>query len=392
MNERTGNILTTPKILILTGSYGNGHLEVTNALVAELNKRGITDIVISDLFYEAHPILTSFTKQLYLKSFTKGQSIYGFLYYNSDARLTDFRIDRIIDRYGYMRISQLMNSYDFDVVINTFPMQALPIYKQKNEHNIPFVNVLTDFSLHSRWLSEEIDHFFIAGKSLKKELTNSGISSDKITISGIPIKEEFYNTKTLFSNKTNDSVHPKELLISAGAFGVIKNLPILIEELYHQNNLNITVVCGRNHELYNLLLTKFTGISSILILGYVEDMASLMRQADIMVTKPGGISLSEALAIQVPLVLTPAVPGQEFDNAKLFEIEGMALITHEEEEIVPAILFLLKNTSFSTELKKNMEKYFYPTAAATIIDKVLTISKKTTSSKENSHGKKTINP
>ncbi|MEG0552302.1 MAG: glycosyltransferase [Carnobacterium sp.] len=383
--------MKSPKILIFTGSYGNGHLEVTNALVEELKKRDITDIVVSDLFYEAHPILTNFTKQLYLKSFTKGQSIYGFLYYNSDARLTDFRIDRIIDRYGYMRISQLMNTYDFDVVINTFPMQALPIYKQKNHHNIPFVNVLTDFCLHSRWLSDEIDHFFVAGESLKKELNESGISSKKITVSGIPIKEDFYSIKTTASDKTDDLIHPKKLLISAGAFGVIKNLPTLIEELYKKSNLNITVICGRNLELFNLLITKFHGISSIRILGYVKDMATLMEQADIMVTKPGGISLSEALAIQVPLVLTPAVPGQELDNAKLFESKSMALITYEEEEIVPAILYLLKNPSFAAEIKNNMKEHFYPNAAATIIDEILAITKKNDSSKENSHEKEHIN-
>ena len=106
----------SPKILILTGSYGNGHLEVTRSLITELNKRGITNIVTSDLFYEAHPILTNVTRKLYIKSFSKGQNIYGFLYYKSDYRLTDFRIDRMIDRYGYMRISQLMKENDFDVV------------------------------------------------------------------------------------------------------------------------------------------------------------------------------------------------------------------------------------------------------------------------------------
>lgn len=373
------NTVKAPKILILTGSYGNGHLEVTNALVAELKKRGITDVVVSDLFYEAHPILTNVTRKLYIKSFTKGQNIYGFLYYNSDARLTNYRIDRIIDRYGYIRISQLMNTYHFDAVINTFPMQALPIYKQKNYQNIPFVNVLTDFSLHTRWLSNEIDHFFVAGESLKNELTEAGISSKKITISGIPIKEEFYHTEIQCEKDSTHLIRPKELLISAGAFGVLKQLPTLVEELHHHNNLNITVICGRNLDLYDTLIEEFEDMDSITVLGYVKDMATLMSKADVMVTKPGGISLSEALAFQVPLVLTPAVPGQELDNAKLFESKGMALISYEEEEIVPAVLYLLKNPFFAAEMKRNMQKYFHPNAAATIIDKVLEISKKTLS-------------
>ena len=261
----------------------------------------------------------------------------------------------------------------------------MPIYKQKNHQNIPFVNVLTDFSLHTRWLSDEIDHFFVAGESLKNELTEAGISSKKITISGIPIKEEFYHTKIQCEKYSTHLIRPKELLISAGAFGVLKQLPTLIEELHHHNNLNITVICGRNLALYDTLIEEFEGIDSITVFGYVKDMATLMSKADIMVTKPGGISLSEALAFQVPLVLTPAVPGQELDNAKLFESKGMALISYEEEEIVPAVLYLLKNPFFTAEMKRNMQKNFHPNAAATIINEVLNISKKTSYLKKHLH-------
>lgn len=380
-------MLKPPKVLLLTGSYGNGHLEVAHALVAELNKRGITDIVVSDLFYEAHPILTSFTKQLYLKSFTKGQSIYGFLYYNSDYRMTDFRIDRIIDRYGYVRINQLMNTHDFDIVINTFPMQALPIYKQKNQHTVPFVNVLTDFCLHTRWVSDEINHFFVACSSLKEELLELGIDANKITISGIPIKEAFYQTapQPLDSSWVSQNQAAQHVLISAGAFGVLKNLPALINKLSVQSHLTLTVICGRNEELYHLLSNQYNGVPTVRILSYVNDMAALMRQADVMVTKSGGISLSEALAIQVPLVLTPAVPGQERDNADLFEQEGMAITTRSEDEIVPAVLQLLKQPFLADHLKTQMNQHFYPYAAATIVDSILEIIEETAGVKENNN-------
>ncbi|WP_234987956.1 glycosyltransferase [Carnobacterium iners] len=102
----------------------------------------------------------------------------------------------------------------------------------------------------------------------------------------------------------------QEFLISAGVFGVVKNLRILIEELYSHSNFNIIVVCGQNQEFYDLLNIKFKAISLISILGYVKDRAYLMRKANLMITKAGGISLSEALAMQVPFVLTPAVLGQ----------------------------------------------------------------------------------
>lgn len=380
----------SPKILILTGSYGNGHLEVTRSLITELNKRGITNIVTSDLFYEAHPILTNVTRKLYIKSFSKGQNIYGFLYYKSDYRLTDFRIDRMIDRYGYMRISQLMKENDFDVVINTFPMQALPIYKQRTKPGIPFINVLTDFCLHTRWISDGIDYFFVACDSLKKELMDTGITGNKITISGIPIKEEFNHPSIDYSQKNFSSIETKKLLISAGAYGVLKDLAHILEELKIKEELNITVVCGSNQLLFKELMHKYQNDTNITILGYVSNMAKLMSESDIMVTKAGGISLSEALAIQIPLVLTPAVPGQEKDNANFFEKEGMAIVTKSEEEIAPAVLSLLKQPLLARSISKQMETHFHPNSAALIVDKVLTLIEKPYIQKEPRHDSKEI--
>ncbi|WP_407372268.1 MGDG synthase family glycosyltransferase [Carnobacterium sp.] len=380
----------SPKILILTGSYGNGHLEVTRSLITELNKRGITNIVTSDLFYEAHPILTNVTRKLYIKSFSKGQNIYGFLYYKSDYRLTDFRIDRMIDRYGYMRISQLMKENDFDVVINTFPMQALPIYKQRTKPGIPFINVLTDFCLHTRWISDGIDYFFVACDSLKKELVDTGINENKITISGIPIKEEFYQNTYDSSHKDFSSTETKKLLISAGAHGVLKDLAHILDELKIKEDLHITVVCGSNQLLFKELIYKYQNDTNITILGYVSNMANLMTTSDIMVTKAGGISLSEALAIQIPLILTPAVPGQEKDNANFFEKEGMAIVTKSEEEVAPAVLSLLKQPLLARSLSKQMEKHFHTKSSALIVDKVLTLIEKPYVQKETRYDSKEI--
>lgn len=382
-----------PKILILTGSYGNGHLEVTRSLITELNKRGISNIITSDLFYEAHPVLTNVTRKLYIKSFTKGQNIYGFLYYKSDFRLTDFRIDRMIDRYGYMRISQLMKENDFDLVINTFPMQALPIYKQHTKSTkavIPFINVLTDFCLHTRWISDGIDYFFVACDSLKKELVDTGINENKITVSGIPIKEEFYLYDKPSSHESDISIQTKNLLISAGAYGVVKDLAQIIEELKVKENLHITVVCGSNKLLFNELMQAYKSDGNITILGYVSNMADLMNQSDIMVTKAGGISLSEALAIRIPLVLTPAVPGQEKDNARFFEKEGMAIVTKSEDEIVPAISILLKQPHLAKNLTNQMENHFHPHASALIIDKVLALIEKPSIFNEADHNSNEI--
>ena len=92
-----------------------------------------------------------------------------------------------------------------------------------------------------------------------------------------------------------------------------------------------------------------------------------------MISKAGGISLSEALAIRIPLILTPAVPGQERDNALFFEKEGMAIVTKTENDIVPAVLSLLKQPLLARSLMNQMEKHFHPHASELIIDKALAL-------------------
>ena len=369
-----GHLDKAPKILILTGSYGNGHLEVTRALIEELHRVGIKDITTSDLFYEAHPIVTTVTKYLYIKSFTRYRNLYGFLYYNFDNQLKEHSFDKFTDSYGYIRLNQLMKNNDFDLVINTFPMQVFPAYKKKVGKRIPFVNVLTDFCLHTRWVSKEIDHFFVSCDHLKTELIESGIPKETITISGIPIKEQFYLENQEKAQKMTSPSSKKNLLISAGAYGVLTNLADILEELQSKEDLNIVVVCGNNKNLFDSLSTQFADQPTIEIKGFVSEMAKLMSHADIMITKPGGISLSEALAIQTPLILTPGVPGQESENAQLFEKECMAIVTKTEEEIIPAIYQLLKQPLLAKNLVQHMEEHFYPHAAKTIITDSLALA------------------
>lgn len=153
----------------------------------------------------------------------------------------------------------------------------------------------------------------------------------------------------------------------------MSDLGKIIEELKIKEELYITVVCGSNKVLFEELSQNYQFDENVKILGYVSNMADLMKQSDMMISKAGGISLSEALAIRIPLILTPAVPGQERDNALFFEKEGMAIVTKTENDIVPAVLSLLKQPLLTRSLMNQMEKHFHPHASELIIDKALAL-------------------
>ncbi|NGP46544.1 hypothetical protein G4V62_16900 [Bacillaceae bacterium SIJ1] len=157
------------KVMILTGSYGNGHLQVVNALKASFEQTG-TDYIVIDLFKEAHPWMTAITKYLYIKSFTVGQRLYSFFYYSSKQMDHDQSITRVFNAFGWRKVRQLIKEHEPDMIVNTFPMLAVAEYKRKTGDTIQTCHVLTDYCLHNRWLHPLVDHYYVATEQLKQQL------------------------------------------------------------------------------------------------------------------------------------------------------------------------------------------------------------------------------
>ncbi|CAM5205779.1 Monogalactosyldiacylglycerol synthase OS=Ureibacillus acetophenoni OX=614649 GN=SAMN05877842_11151 PE=3 SV=1 [Ureibacillus acetophenoni] len=363
-----------PKILILTGSYGNGHLKVTKTLKDMFLKQGVTEenIVESDLYLASHPILTKASKYLYIKSFTYGQKIYGFLYYGGSKNKRIVSYD-FLNKYGMSTLIDLVEEVKPDIIVNTFPMLVVPEFRKRTGAQIPIVHVVTDYYAHKNWIHEEVDRYYVASETLKSDLMKLGFSSERIKVSGIPIDPVFeteYDKKALFDAYQLDMNRPV-VLIAAGAFGVLKDIDEMVNKLLEVNNNQVIVVCGKNEELKNTLTSKFADNKNALILGFTNKMDELMKMATVMVTKPGGITLSEALAVQVPLILYRPVPGQEKENAIFFESKGAAVQVTKSSKLLDSILNLLQDEKLRMQMKKNMKELYNEHAAQVIVEDVM---------------------
>lgn len=360
------------KVLLLTGSYGNGHLKVSNTLRETLLKRGITDVIESDLYFDSHPLLTKASKYLYIKSFNYGKKIYGLLYYGGSRKRRYFDIE-FMNNYGMKRLIQMVNTFKPDIIINTFPMLVVPEFKRKTGIQIPIVNIITDYRAHKNWVHECIDGYYVATEELKESIINSGISANKIKVTGIPIEQKFekpMNKKALFKKYSLDKDKPV-ILISTGAYGVLKDIEGIIKKLSNNNNNQIIVICGKNKDLKNNLLEKFSNHPNIRIFGYTNKMDEMMKMATVMITKPGGITLSEALAVQVPLVLYRAVPGQERENANYFNSKEAAIVVEQQKELIKSVFNLISDERSRMRLINNMKKIYCPNAAEVICDDII---------------------
>ncbi|WP_226683485.1 diglucosyl diacylglycerol synthase [Sutcliffiella horikoshii] len=366
------------KVIILTASYGNGHLQVANSLYQECVNRGLTSVKICNLYAESHPFISEVTEKLYTKSFTYGKQFYKLFYYGTDI-IQNKKMLRWYYQYGFKRLTSLIQTEQPDILINTFPINAVPEFRRRTGIVIPTFNIITDYCLHSLWLHDDIDKYYVACNELKAKLQSRGVMDSKIVVSGIPIRPAFsqaYDKKNLYEKY---QINPEKnlILLIAGAHGVLKNIKEICETLLLSTNHQLAVVCGKNHSLKNELAHLTTRYNDRFhCFGYVERIDELSKLANVMVTKPGGITLTEATATGTPLILYKPVPGQEKENALFFSQKGAALIAKNQEDLLLRIESLLVDKQKQSSLQLSIKKLNLPASQEVIMEDILNESEK----------------
>ena len=358
-------------ILITTAPFGNGHKMVATALKNAFTNKGYNNVSVVDVFTEAHPRITETIKKAYIKSYEFGEA-YSFLYYGTE-KLVDKKVMDIYRNFGLRKLTQISKDFKPDIIINTFPILASLKIKNDKGENIPVFNIVTDFYIHKIWLSEEIDKFYLATNELQEELRKMNIPIEKTVVTGIPVRdafEEMQNLTNIFK-KYNFNRTKKIVLINAGAFGVLKDIKKVCVELCKYTNIQVAVVCGNNAELKAQLDSLDN--KNLKVFGFTEDIHELYKIATCMITKSGGITLSEALAVQLPLIIFKPVPGQEKENALYFEKKGAAFIANNANEIVNRTLDLINNHTIINAMRKNMKKMYNKSSSDIIVEDVVKV-------------------
>ena len=361
-------------MLILTAKYGNGHVQVAKTLENKCKELGFEKVVVCNLYSESFPVFSEITQYLYLKSFSIGKQFYRLFYYGVD-KIYNKRMMNLYFKMGHKRLHQIVTSEQPDMIINTFPMIVVPEYRRKTGTVIPTFNVLTDFCLHRIWVHENIDKYYVATNHVKEKLIQLGIHPGTVNVTGIPIRSQFEDeiSKNEIYAKYNLDSSKKTLLIMAGAHGVLKNVKELCQSFISKsNNIQTVVVCGNNTLLKESLepLTH-SNPEQIKVLSYVERVDELYRIASCMITKPGGITLTEATALGVPVILFKPVPGQEKENAHFFEDNNAAIIVNQIEDISEEVHKLLEDEHRLEQMKMNIKKLHVPGSADLIVEDMI---------------------
>lgn len=347
----------------------SGHRNASLAIELALNKLSEQTKTLSlNAFNYVYPLGEKIVNQLYMLIILRLPFIWAYLYDNPAWEKRTRRIKKFIHRYNFKKIRFLFERFEPDAVVATqaFPCGIVADFKKVYSLDLPLVAVLTDFTAHSYWIYDRVDYYVVPGEELKQVLIQKGVDPGRIKVLGIPVDPKFRIalSKTQARKKLNLEKNLFTILITGGGHGIgpIKEGVRLIEGLNF--DLQLIVACGTNRPLWRWLKKRLCSYKKkIIIFEYAENMQELMAAADIIVTKPGGITCAEALARGLPMVILAPIPGQETSNAAYLIKKGAAVKAAEPADLMELISGLYNDPDRLNKLSANALSISRPNAA-----------------------------
>jgi processive 1,2-diacylglycerol beta-glucosyltransferase len=333
------------KIFILYARFGEGHWQAASSLKISFAQQGNTDVRLIDLLAESHPFLNEFSRFVYMMSYHVWPQAYGWVYEATKGMKSDSLFASWLHSFGAETIQKLIEREQPDAIIHTFPNLALPSLRARMVRKIPIFNVITDFDLHLRWVHPEVDKYYVATEDISKQLCSLGIHPNRISATGIPIHPSFseQTNKQTATYPHDINAHKPIVLVLANPAVAWTETAEKCRRIAEKCDSLVIIVCGRNRSLERTLTDYFvhTHTKGITVLGYVDRMDELMMKSTCIVTKPGGLTLSESLTAELPIFLYRPVPGQERNNARYLASRGAAVICHTVEQLASSIAELI---------------------------------------------------
>ena len=371
------------KIMIFYGSYGGGHLSAAKSIKEYIENNYLdTKIEMIDCVEYINKVLNKVTTKAYEEFAKKAPEVWGFIYKKSEKGLVS-KLSNDSNKLMAIKLKNLLQDFDPDYVISTHPFssQMCAYLKKKEKVNFKLATIMTDFAPHDQWLlyPEYVDYFFVAHSKMKQQLIQKGISANKIYTTGIPLSNRFlktYNKDDIL--KEFGLVKDKKIVLffAGGEFGLGKSTTTEVLKTFAEdfNDLQIVAIAGRNESMkkkFEDIVNSSGRQDSIKVLDYTNKVPELMSISDLVVTKPGGLTTTESLASNLPIVIINPIPGQEEENASFLENNGVGIWIKKQDNIKERLESILKNPKKLDEMKNHIRELSKPNSTENICKTIL---------------------
>lgn len=362
------------KALIFSVSAGGGHLNAAEAIkdYIELENSNSKVEIIDTLKY-INPVIDKVVIGSYLKALKVTPFLYRKLYSYSEGNdpLVITLASKIIESLT-CKLLPLIHKFNADVLISThsFTTEMLSVLKFKYNLNIPCISIITDFYPHSTWLHPHIDAYIVSDNDMRKKMVSEGIKEDSIYDFGIPVKPDFnekYKKESTLES-LNLSLSKITILVMGGSLGLGKIMDIYEQLNKIEYDIQIIVITGKNKKLYShLSKIKKSSLKDTCIVGYTDKVNKYMQCSDILLTKPGGLTITEALICNLPLGVFSPIPGQEEKNAQFLFKNDLAINLTDISKCGENISKLLKCPEKLKNMSKKCSSFSKPYAGYNIV-------------------------
>ena len=347
-------------VLLLTASIGAGHVRaaqaVAEALVCQYPQARVQ---LVDVMAGNSRSWKQWVKEGYYTVLERLPEFYNWLYHWSDkqhsvVRLADYMVRRSVYR--------ILEQSKPDVILAMHPFAAIAAGECMGQVGLEAVQlgtVLTDYGAHRMWTHPAVNDYFVGTTDMKKQLVHYKVAPDKVKVTGIPASQTFCSTISVekLRKQLRLDNNLATVMLMGGGIGLAPLLECLasFEKEQCGTRMQLVVLVGHNAQLYaDARRVSRYSRHRIIVRGFTRRVADYMRIADILVTKPGGMTVTEATMAGLPLVLLPPLPGPETENARFFADYGGAVLCTDSSQCCDAVRRIIENPFLQKAIRQKM--------------------------------------
>ena len=369
------------RVLVLSIKAGAGHLRAAQALEAA--------------FAEEHPEVEvrhvealEHTNAAFRRSFTgvyeelikRLPSVWGMIYERMERKAVDSTMKRLaalVDRLNARPLLEQVEAFDPDRIVCThyLPAELLAPRRRKGKLDCPLFVTLTDYDIHTMWIQQGVDGYFVATDEMEHALRAKGVGDATVDVTGIPIMPVFakrYPAKAAMRRRLGLRPEPPTVLVAAGGFGLAGIDETVASLADVADDAQLLAIAGRNEKLEaKLRAVAESRPGRIVPFGFVDNMHELMAASDLAVTKCGGLTSSECLAMGLPMVIIDPIPGQEERNADYLLENGVAVKANSSAHLLYKVGRLLDDPERLAAMSAAARRIAKPRAAFDVAERVM---------------------
>lgn len=365
------------KVLVLSCNTGQGHNTAAHAVMEELERRNV-ECEMRDALAFSSELTSRLVSNTYIRMATDAPKVFGRMYQVGEA-LSNPHVKSPVymANMAYTRkLGRYINENGFEAVVTShlFPTQALTHLARHGQITARTYFITTDYTCHPFTEDVEPDRYFIAHPDLIEDYVERSVPKEKICATGIPVSARFQKRmeRAEARDRLKMGMEEKAFLVMTGSMGAghtSRTVETILQEGGEKSR--VFVMTGRNKEMKRTIDEISARDRRAVAVPFTPEVPLYMSAADVLLTKPGGLTTTEAAVLRIPLVLSAPIPGCESANAAFFEKKEMALCAPDERAAARAAMWLAADQEKSGRMIAAQTKEINPHAAEEICDEVL---------------------